>query len=404
MGTESKPEPLKKLDPPLDGKERTEDPLDPAPTDPPPTPERVNTMIESARRNIHDSFDWLASESKDQLTNLGQQLAKKDEPPFVERLAAAALDVALLAGPAGAAEYLAGRLVGEAHSLLKEGGRELVKAFFEEGINAGIEYGREKLHADKSADMLSRFIDAQKAGLGRTGQQNQINWNNKGRLQIRTLDEVRALEQTCSPDNTRLAAEKQFEASRDAWVSYLAQTKYGEIEHQPAADGTGSRVTTNMTNQEQRERTNASAPGFVPMHAPDINDALFGRAPGVLSVLVELPEIAASTMKGEVTVKAAFLNGVNEDVRSQYEHKALGDLNIPRHVTARVRGDAPNFSFNLDEDGNVFGPAKAQSTWLRDRAVVEHPEHETLDGLQRQSIGTQMLIHETVVDDIKKGL
>ncbi|MBL0212541.1 MAG: hypothetical protein IPQ07_01510 [Myxococcales bacterium] len=185
-------------------------------------------------------FHWLSSAAVTQLATLKDDIKAKDEPPWVEQLAEAALEVALHAGLAGAAEYVAGRLFDHAaDNAVNEGKHEFVKALFEEGIGEGISTCRSTARKPTKDGVLTRFIGAQAAGIQATHQKNQTEWINKGRHSVTTVDEASALALACSPANVEAAAMKRYDASRDAWISHLAQSKYGAV---PRGDGARSKT------------------------------------------------------------------------------------------------------------------------------------------------------------------
>ncbi len=160
-------------------------------------------------------------------------------------------------------------------------------------------------------------------------------------------------------------------------------------------------TTTNMSTQETRDKTNKSAPGFVPENAPELNP--MDGATGVLEVLVELPAIIGTEMEGRPEVRIAYLDGVNTALRSEYEGMALADMRIPRQITARVAGGA-NFTLNLDENGQANHLTESQRRWLVARSVVGHPENASKDEWGKYSAGLQLLLAELVPSSIKKTM
>jgi hypothetical protein len=351
---------------------------------------------------VTESFNWLSATAVVRLNTLGEHLKKEDPPGWQERLVEGALELALSAGTAGVAEYLAGKLTSEAaHSAFAEGKREFVKVMFEEGIGKGIENGHRVLHGAEHESPIERFMEVQVAGVQGTHNANQKQWIQHGRGAVQSYDDAAALERTCSQENMAAAAERQYEASRDAWVGYLAQTKYGSVSH-PSTRGenTEGGTTTDMRMQEARDKSNRWSPGATPADAPSFGDALLGHAPGVLAVLVELPELEAGTMNGAPHVQAAYMNGVNAVIREQYENVSLSKMRIPRHIEARVHGDMPNFEINLDENGLATHLSHAKSEWLRGLAVGSDPQRETLGDLSLQEEGRQKLLEMLVVPEI----
>jgi hypothetical protein len=310
------------------------------------------------------------------------------------------LDVALGGGAAGGAEFIAGKLVKEgfessSHTL--PAWKEFVKASFEEGIAKGVETGREMLSTDKS-EAVKTFIDSQIAAVRAMHHENQTRFIKVGRGKIKTIAEAETIERAFSPANTEAAGRKQRDATRHAWLSYLAQSKFG------AAKGPGGSSTTIMATAEQREKANHSAPHFFPSEAPSTDLAMRGEAPGVLSVVVKLPDISNGANNSVPVVEMAFLNGVNQEVRAAYQHKPLASLPIPRHVDARVEGAMPSFSLNIDENGEGPSLTTKQAQWLRARALLADPSNVS-KGLHGQQIeGIKLLLQDIAVNHIRKPL
>ena len=159
-----------------------------------------------------------------------------------------------------------------------------------------------------------------------------------------------------------------------------------------------------MLSQDARDKANGSVTGNVPDRAPQLGDAALGHAPGVLTVIAELPSIENNQMEGEPGVKLAFLSGVNDEVRAEYEFRPLADMAIPRHITANVKGDLPNFTMSVDENGVVTNVGEHQSAWLRARAAAGHPENASLDDHFRQRIGSARLLAELVTKHVRPRL
>lgn len=389
------------LAPPLPGESASERPR--------PTPSQVDQLAEASPNAIsdtkdfvEDSFGWIYETASLSIDRFKAQLENRAEPPWFERLAEAALDVALLAGGAAAGELIAGKLLGE---LAKSAGHEhsdaaheFVKGVFEEGLNTAVEAGRGHF---RTGETVSSFIESQKQGLISMTRTRQTEWIFKGRHLLQSPAAAKAAREAFSHTNMTRAGERQYEATRDAWVGYLAQAKYGDISHEDS----GGPATTNMMTAEAREKTNRWAPGFVPEAAPALGDAVFGRAPGVLMISAVLPELSESGRPVEdPVVTLALLNGVSEEVRREYEGQRIGDVHIPRHVAAKVNGDLPNFTINIDEAGQVTAPPYQQSAWLRARAQAAGPDGAKPGQGSQELIGTRLLLDSLVPNHIKGGM
>jgi Domain of unknown function (DUF4157) len=353
---------------------------------------------EDSIRTITESFLWLNDEAQQQIEALRRKLHEEDEPPWEQRLLEAMLDVSLVAGAFAAGELLAGLLVEETHAV----GREFVKTLFAEGIHTGVEAGRKKLGGH--SDPIDAFIDSQKEAVRAAYIENQAHFIHVKRHQIHTLKEAKTLEHACSVENIQRAGVEQANATRDAWLSYLAQSKFGTNESPNAAGTFDEPTTTNMATQEQRDRTNKDAPGFVPGDAPSVGAAFMGDSPGVLAIGVNLPEIDpnANTMNGTPDVEIAILDGVNKEIRAAYEGRPIGELKTPRHIDARVAGDMSNFVVNLDEAGQQRPwLSSKEGAWLRARATVGHPENASKDDFEKQEEGLSLLLAELTVEKIR---
>jgi hypothetical protein len=181
-------------------------------------PASEESRIDDALDRVVQSYHWLDQAAQQQIETLRTDLKKADEPPWHARLGEAMLNVALAAGAAGGAEFIATKLVAEVFA----GRKEFVKVMFEEGIDKGVDAGREKLAGDGS-EAIDPFIDSQKEAVRGMHIENQSHFIDVGRHQVNTLEQARALKEACSEANIKQAARKQEDATRNAWVSYLAQ-------------------------------------------------------------------------------------------------------------------------------------------------------------------------------------
>jgi hypothetical protein len=348
---------------------------------------------------IAASFHWLGQAAEQKVGELGEDLKKVDDPPWIESIAEGLLVSALGASTAAIGVQIAGKLVDAASS---EATREFVKVLFENGLNAGIDAGKARL-AGGSSDVSDAFINSQKEGSRATHMANQTQFLKVERDNIHTLEQAEALEHACSRPNLEAAALKHKAATRDAWLGYLAQAEFGAV-GKHGAPRPGESTTTNMRSRESRKKSNESAPGFTPENAPDRQAVGRGDAPGVLAVAVELPAIVVDQMSGRPTVNAAVLNGVNEAIRAQYEGASLASANVPRLIVAKVAGQHPDFEIGIDEAGHSTYLNTQQDGWLRARAVVGHPENFQKDAFAQQQEGLKLLLKDLVPTHIKKNV
>lgn len=325
-----------------------------------------------------------------------------------ERVAAFALEAALAAGAQASGLALAKMVVsGDAV-------REFVQNMFASGVTGGVAAGKAVLANGNDAKVIDTFIDAQVEGVSERQQRSQTEFIKSGRHKLTTVSQARDLAAACDRSNVTAAAAHQYEASRDSWVSYIAQQKFGS-EGSSGAKG----VTTNMSNQSSRDGDAARRGGYLsyPKGAPDPKEAVLGHSPGVLTVFVDLPAIsrvydvayggapqytAAFEMNGSPKVAAALLSGVNDVVRAQYVERTLAACPIPRQLVARVSGD-PDFTINLDEKGK---PAHRPSDmkWLAARAVVAKPGRSKYDDDDNHLKGMELLLNEVFLGEIDDKL
>jgi len=361
---------------------------------------------------VTQSFHWLDEASQQRLEQLRRDLKTEDEPDWSTELAEAVLEVGISSGAMAAGTFIAEKLVHGAGEVTKN----FVEALFTDGTKAGVNAGLAKLSGGKDDHVIDPFVDAQKEGIWGTQMENQADWLKKQRSKVQSVDEAEKLEQACSRDHVKAAAEKQYQASRDAWVSYLAQKRFGSVgEHGPVTKDSieVGPTRTDMSTQAQRDRDAKGTAGYRDAtDAPDYADSARGDAAGVLEVVASLPKITqavsgvdlTNVMDGAPTVTIAILNGTNDRIRDQYAGTALADLRIPRQIHAQVDG-APDFTLNLDEQGNSNVLWKQRATWLRLRATVNHPENATLTDHEKENKGRELLLSELVPDVIfKRGV
>lgn len=353
--------------------------------------ESSTTKIDDSLATVGASFHWFNDKAQQSIESMRAELKEKDEPPWAIEILLNLLEVAVGAG-AGAAGFA---LMERFKTLSGKGEvrHELVKGLFEEGIKLGVETGKGKLRSGNHDKVADSFIDSHKDAARDLAVADQKAFFHRGRHEVKTYEEAAALEELCGPEGMAAAGEAQAAATRDAWVAFLAQSKFG-------ASHSNGKASTNMSPQDRRDDVNHAAPGFVPATAPNLGDSLYGRAPGVLEIVADLPEIG-STMDGAPSVALAMLDGVNANIRHAYENKALSEVHIPRQVVAHVKGDMPDFTVNLDENGTPTRVSHAQAAWLRARAALEHPE---LDDLSKKELGLKLLLEQLVPSSIRGGL
>jgi hypothetical protein len=360
----------------------------------PPATER--RLIDDSLQQVIQSFHWLNDSAQGRIESLRSELKKADEPPWESRLAEAMLNVALAAGAAGTAEAISSQLVSGAFPAATE----FVKAAYEGGINNGVAAGRNKF-VGEGADAVDPFIDSQKEGVRGMHMENQAHFIDEGRHHVKTLQQARELRSACSSDNVNRAAVEQEKATRNVWISYLAQGKYGSIGKRGLDGSITGASTTNMMTQERRDWVNKSAPGFVPDKAPDASAAMRGDAPGVLFLGTNLPNISDNRMEGTPEVEKAILNGLNEDVRVHYTGD-VDKMHIPRQIIGNSNGHFPRFTVNLDENGAASPIGHEESAWLRARATAGEQANGR-DDVDKKAKGLKLLLEELKVTKAPRG-
>jgi hypothetical protein len=110
-------------------------------------------------------------------------------------------------------------------------------------------------------------------------------------------------------------------------------------------------------------------------------------------------------MVGGPKIIFANLNGVNDQVRDQYQGKPLAAMNIPRHLVCSPKGEGySDFELSLNEVGEVNHSLKRdERLWLQARAMVDHWEEMNKDESQQAQDGLQLLLRDLVPGHIKKG-
>jgi hypothetical protein len=323
---------------------------------------------------------------------LRRSLVEEEPPSWEQNLAVGLLRVALLAAGAASGQLIAGILMSTQGAAF-----EFVKTMFAEGVTQGVAAGAAAFSSQSMKEVAHHFIDSYQAGIRATQHANQTKFLLQAHSQIKTVEDATRLRDACDHDAMEIAAKHYYTSTRDAWVSLLAQSRFGSA-------GRGRAATTNVMTQSMRDRTNDAAPGTVPATAPGLGHALHGAADGVLAVLADLPDIEGEHMKGAPQVTLAVLNAVPAAIRDQYEGVPLATGRIPRHITARVKGDMPDFSVTVDETGNGPSMPVASAAWLRARARVAHPQTDDADYPTRKDEGLGLLLKDLVPVSIRGDL
>jgi hypothetical protein len=343
-----------------------------------PSPERDEIFTDTLKK-IDGRFHWLNDEAHDRLDALQAELKDSDPPDWSAELVLGIMSLALGGGAAGAAEFLASKVVSKSNPL----GNAFFKNIFAQGIKDGAATGSKLMTSGKSLN-IDAFVAAQKLGVTKLHQKNFEAFVDTTAHGITTLEQALAFAETMSDANLDVAADKQHDASRDAYVSALAQAKFGQL---PSHDHS---VVTNMHAQSERDAANRRAPGNEPDDAPSLIDAMHRRTPGVLEVWVELPDRDRSGMDRMPHVKFALLNGVNHVVREQYNHRPLSSCRIPRQVKAHVPHSGSSFVLNVDEQGEIA--AIDHPEWLQARAFADSRQSATMTEAEQADAGAALLL------------
>ena len=351
--------------------------------------------LEDDLKKISARFGWLDGEAQRRLETLRRELQQKDAPNWSDDLMDGVVGLALASGIAGAAEYLASEAIEKSANVT----RAFFKKAFEQGLKDGEQAGKNRMGSVQKQD-LDGFMDVQEHAVATLHMKNQDRFVDFGRHEIVTPEQSQAVLDTFSDENLDRAAQEQHDATRDAWISLLAQEQFGSSTAKSAGpDGTVSpSTTTNMMTQERRDWVNKDASHFVPDKAPSFMGAVQGEVPGVLEILLELPNIVSGELQGSPGVKFALLDGVNETVRKQYAGRPLAELRIPRQLTAEIDSGFPDFVVNLDERGVASRVERPE--WLRAFALAGHPERASRDGYELMMAGLERLLANLVAPEI----
>lgn len=361
----------------------------------PPLQPSDERLIQNDITVINNAFGAMATRATIEIDHLGATISKADEPSWDEALIEAALTLALSTGVGMVAE----RVAKGAASLLTQGagargagslGQSFITGFFKDSVKKGYDAGKSAL-SSAPQDNVEGFTYAQKMAAAVAYTAAQTNFVDQKSIQLTTLAQSRALRETCSEAKLTSAVSEHGHAVRDAWLSYLAQQKVGRVDKH-----------TNMNDNTQRMLAHVDDPASWVGEAPSILSQSLGNAPGILMVTAGLPSIYGGFMTGSPRIIKSSVDGVNQEIRSEYEHKPLAENKVPRLISALV-ADGTQFTLRLDEGGTLAGPADpVAEMWLAKRAWVGNPglvatmSHDDL--VQR---GLSLLIHELVTGTIR---
>lgn len=272
--------------------------------------------------------------------------------------------------------------------------QELIKSTIEVGIGEGAAAGASIVATGSKLDVLGTFADAQEEAARHAYQTSQLDWLSRGRHQVRTPAQWKALYTALSRGHFAAVSKMHRDSARDAWISFLAQAQFGTI-NKAKLD-----PSTDMTLEEHRE----DRPGAHESEdGPSWQRSFFGASEGVLCVRVDLPEIRQYQgvfvgLGGEVSVISAYLNGVNNKLRSQFVGKPLASCNVPRQLICEGAAD---FVVSVNEKGVMFG--ESNNSWLANLAKVNRPQNHGRDAASLQRVGLDLLLQKVVPTRISKG-
>jgi hypothetical protein len=366
---------------------------------------RSDADIQGDLNVVGNSFLWLYNFYDDQLTLLEQDVSKKEEPSWSEKLAETLLEVAMGKASSAVIGLVAKKaaavfaneledLEGDVAKAVKtinfnapqEPSYELVSDMFKKGVDFGLKAGKDKLLRGAGATSQQRFFNGHRHAALQMQKENDDNWQTDGRKRVKSASQAKALAMACSRDAMEEAARTFYVGTRDAWVSYVAQRWFGEFEH----------GETDMRPQSVRDMLNRGAPGWIPKEAPEAG-SLLGN-PGVLEVWADLPATNGWWMNGKPQVTRAVLAGISKPVREQYAGMKLAQCAIPRQIVAHVQGGT-DFVVNLNEHHKQGHLPKREAAWLEGRATVDQPEN--WDSNDKREIGLEMLLNDLVVENLE---
>lgn len=367
--------------------------------------EYISKTIELAQGR----FVWMAGDVSKRMTQLKADIKREDKTPWLKKIAEGLLEYAIPLGLGAGAKALSTYIVERRNpgsspleKAKADGVKEFLKSVFKDSAVTGVNFAKSRLGATPE-NASDAFVDAQEDAARHALYDAQTTFILKGAGEITTRAQAESLREALV-DYKKIEAvgDHQYAASRDAWVSYLAQTKFGS---KKGPDGKGQ--IADMSGQQERDRVNEkwfTDPDEQTLKPPEPSPsaAIWGKTPGVLEVIAELPDIREK-VAGTPTVKAAMLNGVNDAIRDQYKGKSLEEMNIPRQVVARVKGWMPGFTVNIDEAGGASSLSREQATWLRARAIAGGVPAGAGEDRQEKE-GLRLLLRELVPANIVEKL
>ncbi len=368
--------------------------------------EYISTTIQLAAGR----FKWIADDVRDRLTQLKKDISRPDKPPWLKGIAEGLLEYAIPLGLGAGAKALSSYLVEKREpgkspieKAKADGVKELLKSIFKDSAVAGANWAKGRLGASPESSS-DAFVDAQKEGAIQALFEAETAFTTQGASVITSRAQAEPLRAVfLDYDKIREVADHQYQATRDAWVSYLAQTKFGS---KKAPDGKGQ--IADMSGQADRDHANEKwfadpAEQTLKPPEPSPNAAIWGKTPGVLEVVAELPDIRDRRARVP-TVRAAMLNGVNDAIRDQYKGKPLAELKIPRQIVAKVNSDfLPSFTVSIDETGAANPITSKDGQWLRARAIVGGSPIDASEERQQHD-GLRLLLSELIPAEIVEKL
>jgi hypothetical protein len=341
--------------------------------------EEAKDPCKDSKDSIEGVFDFMQGYAHAELDKLGADLKKIDKPDWQTRLLEEFFDIALVTGGALTGEYLVEH-IGKDLAKNAKGAAELIKKSLEEGAPDGAKTALESLGGSEDPD-IDQFVLVQKLGLSAMYQTAKSNFIKIGRHQLRSTQEAAALDASFTPTHLIAAAQKQYFASLDAYLSCLAKQTLGAT----------TQGTTNMAPQSERDESSDG-------HAPDQAGAMIGMDKGVLVADV----LVHDDVTREPGVWSSYLNGVNDTVRAKYQNVPLSMLKLPRQLVCSVRGDMSDFTVNVDEAGTMY-LAKGTGEWLEARARALRPDVAQAARPEQQRIGLDRLLGDLKIDKIGHG-
>lgn len=309
-----------------------------------------------------------------ELDKLKDQLKALDKPTWQEALLEQCIDVALAVGGARVGEYIVEK-AGKEFAERAKAAAEFIKKSLEEAAPKGTNAAMGKLGSNESPN-VDEFIAAQKTGVFAMYQNAAASFIHSARHTLKTVRDAAALEDSVNPSHLVEAAKRHYVASRDAYLTCLAQNTLGTTKAGTTAmDGSGKSG-----------------------HAANISGAMLGIDKGILVAEV----MVYDDVRKEPGVWGSYLNGVNETIREQYDDQPLSSMRIPRRLDVSVRGDMRDFTVNVDETG-AMQLVSGDGAWLEARAKSARPEVANQPREEQRRAGLQLLLADLRIAKIGHG-